>query len=330
MRMGAAPTCPMCGARRNAVQPLSARLTPAGTNSHDEIKSPPDSRLVKRVWESQGENSHDQGRRYLDKFVSGRRSLRTETQDTTGNTVSVSIGAHVLKKYDVKALIGRGSFSRVLRVQNRTTQELYALKMIEKHPTEGNRYEVELSVLRRVRHPNIITLYEVFQSNNKIYMVLELATGGDLFDKIHTRGCFKEKQGRNVVRMILNGVAYLHSMRITHRDLKLENLLFKYPGDSSQIMISDFGLAHMKSGDGEEEGMFTTCGTAEYLAPEILEGEDYSALVDMWAMGVIVYVVLSATMPFNDDNRARLYQKIKMGQYSFTSQVSKRLKFNLQ
>lgn len=319
----------MCGVRRNAVQPLSPRVPPAGTNSHVEIKSPPGTKHVKRVWESQGETSQGQGRGNLDTTVSWRRSLRAQTRDTTGNTVSLSIGAHILKKYDVKALIGRGSFSQVLRVENRTTQELYALKMIEKHPTEGNRYEVELSVLRRVRHPNVITLFEVFQSNNKMYMILELATGGDLFDKIHTRGHFKEKHGRNVVRMILNGLAYLHSMRITHRDLKLENLLFKYPGDSSQIIISDFGLAHMKSSDGEEEGMSTTCGTAEYLAPEMLEGEVYTALVDMWAMGVIVYVVLSATMPFNDDNRARLYQKIKMGQYSFTAQVGKKLKFSL-
>jgi len=316
-------TTPICGAGRNAVQPLSPRVAPAGSSS---LKSSSGSdrgkKRAKRVWESQSEASQGQGSGKLTVSMSGRSSLRTQTQDTAGNTVCLSIGVHVLKKYDVKALIGRGSFSRVLRVESKTTKELYALKIIEKQQIEGNRYKVELSILRQVRHPNVISLYEVFQSNSKVYMVLELATGGDLFDKIYTRGYFKEKQGKKVIRMILNGIAYLHSMGITHRDLKLENLLYKYPGDDSQIMISDFGLAHMRPSGGEEEGMSTTCGTAEYLAPEMLEGEVYTALIDMWSVGVITYVVLSAVMPFTDDSRARVYQKIKMGQYSFTGQVS--------
>ena len=312
-------TTPICGAGRNAVQPLSPRVAPEGSSS---LKSSSDRRnkRAKRVWETPSEASQGQGSGKL--FVSGRSSLRTQTRDTTGNTVCLSIGAHVLNKYDVKALIGRGAFSRVVRVENKTTRELYALKIIEKKPTEGNRYKVELSVLGQVRHPNVISLYEVFQSNNKVYMVLELATGGDLFDKIYTKGCFKENQGKKVIGMILNGIAYLHCMGVTHRDLKLENLLYKYPGNDSQIMISDFGLAHMRPSGGDEEGMSTTCGTAEYLAPEMLEGEVYTAMIDMWAVGVIAYVVLSAVMPFTDDNRARVYQKIKLGQYSFTGQVS--------
>ncbi len=152
--------------------------------------------------------------------------------------------------------------------------------------------------------------------------MLELAAGGDLFDRVYSKGYYSEIPGQRIVRMIISGVAYLHSVGITHRDLKLENILFHESRDDSKIVISDFGLSHMRNGTVESDPMTTTCGSAEYLAPEMLQGEEYSELIDMWALGVITYVVLSRRMPFMDESRARLYHKITKGQFSFTEEVN--------
>ena len=315
-------TAPFCASRRTAVQPPSRRIAPLGASSGGINKTiEPSAGMtsrgrVKAVWEDN-----------VEVFTPLEQNQRGQICDAAGNSiVSVSIGVVVLKKYEVKAQIGKGSFSRVLRVENRETKELYALKMIEKNEIDGNRQETELNVLQRVKHPNIVSLYDVFLSNTKFYLVLELATGGDLFDRIQKKGYFQEERGKIVIRMVLSGLAYLHNLGITHRDLKLENLLYKSPGNNSKIMISDFGLAHVRASKTDENGMSTTCGTAEYLAPEMLEGEIYTQLIDMWAMGVITYVVLCGAMPFLDDSRARLYQKIKSGQYTFPDQVHAEVK----
>lgn len=258
-------------------------------------------------------------------------------------SLSVCVDEQVLNKYNTKAVIAKGRYSSVLAVENRKTKEQYALKVIDKYShneIEGQQYDAEVKILKYCRHPNIVTLHETIQSSNKVYMVLEYAHGGDLFDTINTCGHFREKRGKEILRMIMGGVSYLHGNGITHRDLKLENLLFKYPTEDSQVLIADFGLAHcnhlwpqdsnwINNGCGQEKssrnvGMSTTCGTAEYLSPEMLEGEEYCEKVDMWAVGVVAYVVLSGAMPFveGEGGRARLYHNIKKGCYSFSNQVS--------
>ena len=226
----------------------------------------------------------------------------------------------VTARYDIKALIGKGSFSRVVRVENRSTKQPYAIKMIEKR--EGRAvFETELSVLRRVRHTNIIQLIEVFESQDRVYMVMELATGGELFDRIVAKGTFTERDATRVVHMALDGLKYLHALGITHRDLKPENLLYYHPGNDSKIMITDFGLSATRK-PGEDGLMTTTCGTPEYIAPEILARKPYSCAVDLWAMGVISFILLSGTMPFDDENRTRLYRHIMKVDYSYSGEVS--------
>ncbi|KAF5907644.1 serine/threonine-protein kinase H1, partial [Clarias magur] len=226
----------------------------------------------------------------------------------------------VTAKYEIKALIGRGSFSRVVRVEHKGTRQPYAIKMIETRWREGREVcESELRVLRRVRHTNIIQLMEVFETAERVYMVMELATGGELFDRIIARGSFTERDATRVLRMVLDGVRYLHMLGITHRDLKPENLLYYHPGADSKIMITDFGLASTRK-KGDECLMKTTCGTPEYIAPEILVRKPYTNAVDMWALGVISYILLSGTMPFEDDNRMRLYRQILKGKYSFSGE----------
>ncbi|XP_072900397.1 serine/threonine-protein kinase H1-like [Hemitrygon akajei] len=226
----------------------------------------------------------------------------------------------VTARYDIKALIGRGSFSRVVRVEHRATKQPFAIKMIETKAKEGKEVcKSELNVLRRVSHRNIVQLIEVFETQDRIYMVMELATGGELFDRVIAKGSFTERDATRVLQMVLDGIKYLHTLGITHRDLKPENLLYYHPGSDSKILVTDFGLA--SSGNkGGDWCMRTTCGTPEYIAPEILLRKPYTNAVDMWALGVISYILLSGTMPFEDENRTRLYRMILKCKYSYVGE----------
>ncbi|XP_076449440.1 serine/threonine-protein kinase H1 homolog [Babylonia areolata] len=254
----------------------------------------------------------------------GKSSLHDEQNSGQGPRTNKKVKKYrdkfdprVTMKYDIKALIGRGSFSRVVRVEHRMTKQPYAIKMIDR--IQGKEvFEAELNVLRRVRHRYIIQLVEVFECLEKVYMVMELATGGELFDRIIAKGSFTERDAVRVLRMVLDGVEYLHGLGIAHRDLKPENLLYYHPGHDSKIMITDFGLSHMMS--GPDICMRTTCGTPEYIAPEILARKTYTVQVDLWAIGVITYILLSGTMPFDDENRTRLYRIILKAKYSYTGE----------
>ncbi len=236
-----------------------------------------------------------------------------------------SFDPRVTAKYDIKALIGTGSFSRVVRVEHRSTRQPYAIKMVEKRREGKQCWEVELNILRRVKHANIIQLIEVFDGKDRTYMVMELATGGELFDRIVAKGNFNERDATHVLQMVLEAVRYLHSLGITHRDIKPENLLYYHPGNDSKIMITDFGLASCRKTGGQIQQdmmMRTICGTPEYIAPEILLKKAYNEAVDLWAIGVVTYILLSGRMPFDDDNRTRLYRKILSAKYSYSGEVS--------
>ena len=262
----------------------------------------------------------DKNSGHKDKIRAGYTQPTSSEEKPTKRVIKyrAKFDPRVTAKYDIKALIGRGSFSRVVRVEQKTTKKPYAIKMIDR--IQGKElFESELNVLRRVKHGHIIQLIEVFESKDKVYMVMELATGGELFDRIIAKGSFTERDATHVVIMVLNGLAYLHSLGITHRDLKPENLLYYHPGHDSKILITDFGLSSCrKSGDNY---MRTTCGTPEYIAPEILLRKPYTSQVDLWAMGVITYIMLSGTMPFDDENRTRLYRLILKAKYSYAGEV---------
>ena len=285
-------------------------------------EAPSDGHLVKTVYPGQyGHNQHHDGKNV--KNAPHRTRQGGDGPDPNRPTKKVvryraKFDPRVTAKYDIKALIGRGSFSRVVRVEHRISKQPYAIKMIDR--VQGrDLFESELAVLRRVRHAYIIQLIEVFESKEKVYMVMELATGGELFDRIIAKGNFTERDATRVLHMVLDGVRYLHGLGITHRDLKPENLLYYHPGHDSKIMITDFGLsATRKSG---EMYMKTTCGTPEYIAPEILAKRPYTTQVDLWAMGVITYILLSGTMPFDDDNRTRLYRLILKAKYNYAGEV---------
>uniref|UniRef100_A0A3B1JC23 Si:ch211-27e6.1 n=1 Tax=Astyanax mexicanus TaxID=7994 RepID=A0A3B1JC23_ASTMX len=217
------------------------------------------------------------------------------------------------------ALIGRGSFSHVVRVEHRHTRQPFAIKLLEVRGNEGRELcRTELGVLRRVRHANIIRLEEVFQTPDRVYLVLELATGGELLERVVARGSFTERDATRALIMVSSGLRYLHSLGIVHRDLKPENLLYYHPGPDSRLIITDFGLACWR----HDWALRTLCGTPEYLAPEMVGGRPYGSAVDMWALGVISYILLSGSMPFDQRSRPRLFRAILRGSYSFHCEVS--------
>lgn len=182
----------------------------------------------------------------LDVF-SGEKDMESRTDDLTSSKKrsKTKYDPRVTAKYELKGTMGEGSFTSVVWVENRQTKKPYAIKIYE--TKEGrDAFEAELSILRRVKCPYIIKLIEVFENTDKMYMVMELATGGSLMDRILERGPCSEREAVRVLRMVLEGVRYLHSLGITHRDLKPDNMLFYHPGPDSRLMITDFGLAHAR------------------------------------------------------------------------------------
>jgi len=218
-------------------------------------------------------------------------------------------------EYEIKELLGSGNFSKVHLGIEKKTQQKWAIKIIDKKLVETTRLENEIQILKRVAHVNIIALKDVFESSSKLYLVMELVTGGELFNKIVEIGAYTEQTAKEIVRQILEGVKYLHSLSIAHRDLKPTNLLLKSSEDS-EIKIADFGLSKIL---GPDSMMQTACGTPIYVAPEVLKGEGYDKEVDLWSVGVIMYILLCGFPPFFDDgeNMGQLFEQIMAGDFDF-------------
>merc|ERR1711916_4161 len=171
----------------------------------------------------------------------------------------------------------------------------------------------EIDVLRTLKHPNIIELHEVFKGESEYYIVTELVQGGELFDRIVTKMHYTELEARDLIKIFISTMHYMHSSDICHRDLKPENLLLVSEDDDSEVKIADFGYAKNISMLHDE----APCGTPGYVAPEILRGDPYAGEVDIWSMGVICYVLLAGYPPFYDEDTRKLYKKIRNGNYQF-------------
>ncbi|CAK9800614.1 Calcium/calmodulin-dependent protein kinase type 1 [Anthophora quadrimaculata] len=221
-------------------------------------------------------------------------------------------------KYILKELLGTGAFSEVRLAESKEKPgQVYAVKIIDKKALKGKEdsLENEIRVLRRLTHPNIVQLLETFEDKHKVYLVMELVTGGELFDRIVEKGSYTEKDASDLIRQVLEAVDYMHDQGIVHRDLKPENLLYYSPDEDSKIMISDFGLSKM-----EDSGiMATACGTPGYVAPEVLAQKPYGKAVDVWSIGVISYILLCGYPPFYDENDANLFAQILKGEFEFDS-----------
>uniref|UniRef100_A0A182MAL8 Calcium/calmodulin-dependent protein kinase type 1 n=1 Tax=Anopheles culicifacies TaxID=139723 RepID=A0A182MAL8_9DIPT len=242
-------------------------------------------------------------------------------------------------KYVIKELLGTGAFSEVRLCEHKETAQQYAVKIIDKKALKGKEdsLENEIRVLKRFSarrsdgsgvqttgppiggprfaHPNIVQLLETFEDKSKVYLIMELVTGGELFDRIVEKGSYTERDASNLIRQVLEAVDYMHEQGVVHRDLKPENLLYYSPAEDSKIMISDFGLSKM-----EDSGfMATACGTPGYVAPEVLAQKPYGKAVDVWSIGVISYILLCGYPPFYDENDANLFAQILKGEFEFDS-----------
>uniref|UniRef100_A0A3Q1I7U7 CaM kinase-like vesicle-associated protein n=1 Tax=Anabas testudineus TaxID=64144 RepID=A0A3Q1I7U7_ANATE len=230
----------------------------------------------------------------------------------------------VTDKYDLGQIVKSEEFCEIFRAKDKTTMKMYTCKKFLKKDGRKVRKAAknEILILKMVKHPNILQLVDVYETKKEYFLFLELATGREVFDWILDQGYYSERDTSNVVRQVLEAVAYLHSLQIVHRNLKLENLVYYNRLKHSKIVISDFHLAKLENGLIKDP-----CGTPEYLAPEVVGRQRYGRPVDCWAIGVIMYILLSGNPPFYDEtddddyenHDKNLFRKILAGDYEFDS-----------
>ncbi|CUV04485.1 unnamed protein product [Cryptosporidium hominis] len=209
--------------------------------------------------------------------------------------------------------LGRGSYGSVVKAIDKQSGAQRAVKIILKPKLENiNRLKREILIMKRLDHPNIIKLFEVFEDTNYLYFVMEICTGGELFDRIIKRGHFSERYAAVIMRQVFSAIAYCHSNEFMHRDLKPENLLFSDSSPNSLLKVIDWGFA----AKCPKTHKFTSVvGTPYYVAPEVLYGS-YSKLCDLWSAGVILYILLCGYPPFHGKDNVEILRKVKIGQYS--------------
>ncbi|XP_075892610.1 serine/threonine-protein kinase DCLK1-like isoform X3 [Nelusetta ayraudi] len=230
-----------------------------------------------------------------------------------------AVPSSIAERYKVGRTLGDGNFAVVRECMERSTGREYALKIINKDKCRGKEHMIqsEVSLLRRVKHPNIVLLIEEIDTQNDLYLVMELVKGGDLFDAITSSNKYTERDASSMLFNLASAIKYLHSLNIVHRDIKPENLLvYEHVDGSKTLKLGDFGLATVVNGP-----LFTVCGTPTYVAPEIITETGYGLKVDVWAAGVITYILLCGFPPFRSsgDDQEALFEQILKGQFDFPS-----------
>ncbi|WOK91496.1 CBL-interacting protein kinase 19-like [Canna indica] len=239
---------------------------------------------------------------------------KTNEQDKKGKKGGGKGRGLLLGRFEVGKLLGAGTFAKVYVARNVQNDELVAIKVLDKEAIlKGGlvaHIKREIAILRRVRHPYIVELFEVMATKTKIYFVMEYVRGGELFSRV-SKGRLLEDTGRRYFQQLISAVAFCHARGVFHRDLKPENLLVDENGD---LKVSDFGLsavAEQMRGDGL---FHTFCGTPAYVAPEVLSQRGYDgAKVDIWSCGVILFVLMAGHLPFYDRSIVAMYRKIYKG-----------------
>jgi calcium/calmodulin-dependent protein kinase I len=216
------------------------------------------------------------------------------------------------------SLLGTGAFAKVYRGVSKATKELVAIKVIDKSQVgkevSPKSLQTEVEVLKTIDHPNIIKLKGVFEDNDNLYIITEIAMGGELFDRIINKGAYGERYAALLVKRILSAIDYLHDRQIVHRDLKPENLLLFAADNDLDIRVCDFGLARIV---GNNTLIQTVVGSPNYVAPEVLQGMGYWKQADLWSIGVITYILLCGYPPFASPDIRDLLDLIQSGQYQY-------------
>ena len=230
--------------------------------------------------------------------------------------MEVKKGNILMHKYEVGRLLGKGTFAKVYHARNLKSGQSVAIKIIDKEKVQKvgliDQIKREISVMRLVRHPNVVQLFEVMASKTKIYFAMEYVRGGELFNKV-AKGKLKEDVARKYFQQLIGAVDYCHSRGVYHRDIKPENLLVDENGN---LKVSDFGLSALWESRGQDGLLHTTCGTPAYVAPEVINKKGYDgAKADTWSCGVVLFVLLAAFLPFHDTNLMAMYRKISRGDF---------------
>ncbi|KAF9912323.1 hypothetical protein BX616_010350 [Lobosporangium transversale] len=214
------------------------------------------------------------------------------------------------KNYEFGPDLGTGTYGTVKRAKALDTGEDVAVKIILKKTVKGHEemVEKEIGVLKNLSHPNIVNFRDWFESRDKYYLVFDLASGGELFDKICEQGRFTENNAATIMKEVIQAIEYLHSKNVVHRDLKPENLLYKDNTPDSKLMIVDFGISKVM--ESEDQVLTTMCGSYGYAAPEVLLRRGHGKPVDMWSIGVITYTLLCGYAPFQAENDQQLVAEI--------------------
>ncbi|XP_069124021.1 calcium/calmodulin-dependent protein kinase type II delta chain-like isoform X21 [Argopecten irradians] len=222
--------------------------------------------------------------------------------------------------YDLKEELGKGAFSIVRRCVQKSTNLEFAAKIINTKKLSARdhqKLEREARICRLLKHPNIVRLHDSIQDEGFHYLVFDLVTGGELFEDIVAREFYSEADASHCIQQILEGVNHCHHHVVIHRDLKPENLLLASKAKGAAVKLADFGLAIEIQGD--QQAWFGFAGTPGYLSPEVLRKDPYGKPVDIWACGVILYILLVGYPPFWDEDQHRLYAQIKAGAYDYPS-----------
>ncbi|XP_034631657.1 calcium/calmodulin-dependent protein kinase type II subunit gamma isoform X12 [Trachemys scripta elegans] len=222
--------------------------------------------------------------------------------------------------YQLYEELGKGAFSVVRRCVKKNSSQEYAAKIINTKKLSARdhqKLEREARICRLLKHPNIVRLHDSISEEGFHYLVFDLVTGGELFEDIVAREYYSEADASHCIHQILESVNHIHQHDIVHRDLKPENLLLASKCKSAAVKLADFGLAIEVQ--GEQQAWFGFAGTPGYLSPEVLRKDPYGKPVDIWACGVILYILLVGYPPFWDEDQHKLYQQIKAGAYDFPS-----------
>ncbi|KAK7349712.1 hypothetical protein VNO77_07312 [Canavalia gladiata] len=227
-------------------------------------------------------------------------------------------GSVLMQRYELGRLLGQGTFAKVYHARNLKTGMSVAIKIVDKEKILKvgmiDQIKREISVMRLIRHPHVVELYEVMASKTKIYFVMEYVKGGELFNKV-SKGKLEQDDARRYFQQLISAVDYCHSRGVCHRDLKPENLLLDENGN---LKVSDFGLSALAETKHQDGLLHTTCGTPAYVAPEVINRKGYDGTkADIWSCGVILYVLLAGFLPFRDSNLMEMYRKIGKAEFKF-------------